>query len=126
MGKWVQRTDYRLLCARRVENWNGDTGALGEPVPPGTLAALTFDTASRRGKLFAYAPGQPDLIVDFLLNDVHEETPGAFPTGRFDPTGSPTLVFHGGQLKAMVKLWGGGGGAPSHLGRVYTGVVWEP
>lgn len=124
MGRWVRRGGF--VAARRIEGWDGSTGAQGEPLPPGTLAAVAFDTsAARRGTLWLYSPEQGDTIARFSLDDVQQETPGAFPTGRFDPMGTPAVILHGGMVKVLVTLWGGGDGRSNQLGRVYTGWWWE-
>ncbi len=116
-----------IVVGARVADWRGDTDANGEPMPPGTMAALSLDTKSRTGRVWAYDPAHGDTFVDFTFDSIgyEEGTRGQLYQGRFNPQGKPSLFFHGGQLKFIVPAWPGPDGGAAPLLRGYTQVFWR-
>lgn len=122
---WQQ--DGPITVGARIPEWSGDTDANGEPMPPGTMAALAFDTKTRTGQLWAYDPAYGDTIVHFRFEEFAYEpgTPAQLYQGRFNPQGKPSLFFHGGQLKFIVPAWPGPDGGTAPLLRGYTNLHWR-
>ena len=119
MAKWAY-SGRPWLAGNRMPGWEGDTGATGEPLPPGTMGAVSSDTARRVFKLWLYSPEGGDVVMTVPYSAVEiEGGAGTLPTGKLDPQGTPTLIYHGGQAKVLVRGWGGGGGNPGCLLRIY-------
>lgn len=106
--------------ADRFGDWTADSDALGNALPDGYLATISTHTRDRYFHLVLYSPVGGDLTVDVPFDRLAAEAGTTFPTGRFDPIGKPSLSYHGGQIKIVVGLWGGGGGAEDRGGRIYT------
>lgn len=122
-----QRAAPRFECANdaswvigaRLADWRGDTAAVGSALPDGYLAAVAVDPTGREFRLWLYDGDDTHLTVPFHRL-VHE--PGTeFPTGRPDFIGAPTIFYHDGQIKILVRAWNGGGNGPAPLMRIYTG-----
>lgn len=122
---WVQTGP--IVIGVRLPDWSGDTDANGEPMPPGTMAAISFDTHARAGKLWAYDPDRGDTLVLFKFSDFDYE-PGTrerLYEGVFNPMGKPSLFYHGGMLKFIVPAWPGPSASTAPLLRGYTNVHWR-
>lgn len=108
------------LLGNRVNEWHGDTGGAASAFPDGVLAVVASDTVARKFRLWAYTEAGGDLLLEVPWANLQYEPGTVFPTGRFDPTGPPTVIYHGGQIKFVIRLWNGGGNGPAPLARVYT------
>lgn len=123
---WSQESGF--VVGVRQRPWRGNLAAVGEPMPEGTMGAITFDNPSRSGKLWLYDPARGDLIIPFKYDEFALEAGSAqhMYNGKFNPVGNPTLFLHGGMVKFMVGGWEGS--PPSvdpTLLRGYTGVFWR-
>ena len=123
--KWVQRGP--VVVGRRIEEWGGDTGGAATSFPDDTLAVVAFDTVHRIMRLWTYSPEGGDLLLTIPFDQlVPEEGNWAnYPTRRFDPTNTPFVFYHGGQIKVGVKAYNGGGNGPAPLLRLYTNVFYQ-
>lgn len=94
--------------AFKADNASGNLGGLGEPLPPGCLATLSTRTREREFVLWAYT-AEGEVMHTYGFDDIRIEDPGPhLLTGRIDPTGSPTLTYHDGFLKAFYAQYGKG------------------
>jgi hypothetical protein len=117
--RWVQEPQAWSLV-NRVSPWSGDTGGVGEPMPPGTTAMAASDAPGRRFLLWLYCPeNELRLVIPFDRVAV-EGGANTLPTGRIDTNGPPVVSWHGGQIKLFGKLWRGPSGDADALYRVYT------
>ena len=118
MAKWVE--DGVWLGDVRLHGWYQNTGGAGEPMPPNTVAEVSYDTKSRKMKLYAWSAEGGDYTKEYSLDTIPFGD-RSFPTGRFDPMGPPSITYHGGQLKIWVAGWGGDGNPNGGvLIRIYT------
>ncbi len=124
---WVKGTG-RISVAKRVEGWAGDTGGLGESMPPGALATVGLNPTDRRLRIWAYSREGGDFRYDCPFSEIvpEEGSWSSYPTGRLDTTGIPALTLHGGQLKVLVRCYNGGGSGESPLLRIATDIWYRP
>jgi hypothetical protein len=96
----------RVGTAYKAGNASGNLGGVGEPLPPGCLATLSTRTREREFVLWAYSPaGEVTRTYRFDAIPIEDAGPN-LQTGRIDPTGSPTLTYHDGYLKAFYAQYG--------------------
>jgi hypothetical protein len=95
-------------------------GGVGEPLPADCLAVLSIRARERQFSLWAYSP-EGEVTRTYRFDDIPIEDAGPhLLTGRIDPTGSPTLTYHDGFLKAFYAQWGRGE-IPEQLFRLNLG-----
>lgn len=125
---WVKKPGG-IVVGVRQPNWLGNTTAVGEPMPPGTMGAMRLENGSRSGQLWLYDPDHGDFILDFKYDQFTFEpgTKERLFQGRFNPVGQATLFLHGRMVKFIVGGWQGEdpGRVEPTLLRAYTNVWWE-
>jgi len=116
--RWQQAGGWTV--AARVAEWGGDTGGAATAFPAGCLAVVSSDVHARVFRVWAYSPDGGDFRALVHFGDVTPEDGTVYPTGRMDPTGVPVVLYHGGEVKFLVRAWNGGGDGPAPLLRVRT------
>jgi hypothetical protein len=113
------------VYGKRLSPWDGDTGALGAPLPDDRMQ-VAASAGGRAFHLFCYSPDGGDFRLDIPFKDVEIEGGAlSLPTRQIDVQGPVFPTWGGGLLRLWGKGWGGDG-QPGYLYRVYTWVTLVP
>lgn len=117
--RWDCPTDATpsARVAFKAAGFGGNLAGLASVPPDGALFFVVSDTRARLWRLFLY-PGDLVLTYRWDYATVELYPPSGFPTGKIDPVGQSSAIYHDGRIKLFYQQWPGDSGGDTSLMRV--------